>query len=222
MKKVLFLGMVVAIAMTFTSCDKKAEVKKLGEYELTEKADKFGIKLDGGTVLDPVYDEITENSEYGCVMAKLGKETTIVVNGHHVFTGEIVSINAASTADYYVIETPKGLYLWKKGTSYNIGAFKSIAMNGEIVFFESDEGWGATFTNHEPIAPRRFEKVYVVKNKSTHAVLVYTKKTGWTMHDKGGVTDGVRYDTPSKVLEKQLKNFDTSKPYGVLDVNWDL
>ncbi|MBQ8481503.1 MAG: hypothetical protein IJ532_03110 [Alphaproteobacteria bacterium] len=214
--------MVVAIAMAFTSCDKKAEVKKLGEYELIEKGDKLGLKLNGYTVLDPVYDEITENSDYSCVLAKKDKETTFVVGEHSVFTGEVIGITSAATAGYYVVATPKGLYLWKSGTAYSIGAFNSIAMSGEIVFFESDEGWGATFTDHTPIAPRRFEKVYVVRNKDTHAVLVYTKKNGWAMYDKGGVTDGVRYDTPSKVLEKQLKGFDTSKPYGVLDVNWNL
>ena len=60
------------------------------------------------------------------------------------------------------------------------------------------------------------------QNKDTHAVLVYTKKNGWSMHDKGGVTDGVKYDTTSKVLEKQLKKFDTSAPYGVLEVDWKL
>ncbi len=222
MKKILFFGALVAIAMTLTSCDKKAEVKKLGEYELTEKADKLGLKLNGATVLDPVYDEISQNSDYDCVLAKKDNETTFVVNGHTVFTGEVKDIRPAETAGYYVISTPKGLNLWKSGTAYSIGAFDEIVMNGEIVFFKSEEGWGATFTNHEPIAPRRFEKVYVAKNSKTHAVLVYTKKNGWSMHDSGGVTDGVRYDTPSKVLEKQLKNFDTSKPYGVIDVNWDL
>lgn len=222
MKKVLFLGMVVAIAMAFTSCEKKAEVKKLGEYELTEKADKLGIKLNGVTVLEPVYDEISMDSDHGCIIAKQDKETTLVVNGHTVFTGEIQDIRPAETAGYYVISTPKGLSLWKGGTAYSIGAFDEIAMKGEIVFLKSEDGWGATFTNHEPIAPRRFEKVYVAKNSKTHAVLVYTKKNGWSMHDSGGVTDGVRYDTPSKVLEKQLKNFDTSKPYGVIDVSWNL
>jgi len=194
----------------------------LGEYELTEKADKFGIKFNGVTVLDPVYDEITENSDYGCIMAKKDKETTIVVNGYTVFTGEISVITAAATPGYYVIATPKGLYLWKSGSSYNIGAFDAIAMHDEIVFFKSEEGWGATFTDHTPIAPRRFEKVYVAKNKDTHAVLVYTKKAGWSMYNKDGVTDGVKYDTPSKVLEKQLKKFDTSAPYGVLEIDWKL
>ena len=222
MKKFVFLGMLFAIAMAFTSCGQKAEPKMLGEYELTEQGDKLGLKMNGYTVLEPVYDEITQNSDYACVVAKKDKETTLVVGEHTAFTGEVTSIRAAETSGYYIIATPDGLYLWQAGTSKTIGRFDEIAMRDNIVVFKSEDGWGAAFTDHSPIAPRRFEKVYVVKNKDTHAVLVYTKKGGWSMHDKGGVTDGVKYDTTSKVLEKQLKKFDTSAPYGVLDVDWKL
>lgn len=222
MKKLLFWGMIVAIATAFTACDKKTEPKKLGEYELIEQGGKFGLMLDGFNVLSPVYDDIQEVEVYKCIFAKKDNETTIVVNGSEIFTGELKQIKNAATEGYYTIDTPKAKYLWKAQSSYIIGPFEDIVMNGDIAFLKSAEGWGATFTNHNPIAPRRFEKVYVVKNKKTHAVLVYTTKNGWILYDKDGVSDGVRYDIPSKELEKQLKNFDVSKPYGVLEAEWDL
>lgn len=222
MKKLLFFGMIIAIAIAFTACGKKAEPKKLGKYELVEQNDKLGLKLGESTVLECVYDEIIESEPYKCIFANKGHETTIVVNGYSVFNGELGSIEPAETEGYYKIATPDGIYLWKAETAYVIGSFEDIVMVDEIAFLKSADGWGATFTNYIPIAPRRFEKVYVMKNKDTHAVLVYTKKDGWAMYDKDGVSDGLKYDTPSKVLEKQLKKFDTSEPCGVLITDWAL
>lgn len=224
MKKSIILAVFVAIAMTFAfvSCStKKAEPKKLGEYELIEQNGKMGITLNGSTVLAPEYDNITLDSENG-VTAKKGKETTFVYGSYVVFSGEINDLRHAETRGYKVITAREGKYLFKPNSSYCIGAFEDIAMNGNIIFFKGEDGWGATHVGSTPIAPRRFEKVYVVKNKTTEGVLVYSKKDGWSMHDKGGYSDGVKYDTPSKVLEKQLKKYDTSKPYGILEVDWDL
>lgn len=222
MKKLLFFGMIIAIAIAFTACNQKTETEKIGEYELIEQGGKFGLKLDGFTVLSPVYDDIREIEAYQCIFAQKDAETTIVVNGNAIFTGEINLIKNASTVGYYTIATPKGKYLWKAQSSYIIGAFEDIVMDGDIAFLKSAEGWGATFTDHTPIAPRRFEKVYVVNNGNTHAVLVYTTKKGWALYDKDGVSDGLKYDIPSKELEKQLTKFDISKPYGVLETNWNL
>ena len=72
------------------------------------------------------------------------------------------------------------------------------------------------------LAPRKYDKVYIAEGNKTYAILVYSKAGGWTMYDKDGVSDGVRYDTPSKTLEQQLKKFDTSEPHGVLKVDWPL
>lgn len=221
MKKFLFLCVLVAIAIALISCEQK-EPEMLGEYELSEHNGLLGLKLNGSTVLEPLYDEISMSDEYPCVMAKKSGETTLVVGEHVAFTGVVDSVKVAETDGYFVISTPEGKYLWKGGTNDVLGHFNDIAMDNDIVFFKSDEGWGAAFLNHTPIAPRRFEKVYVAKNKDTHAVLVYDKKNGWSMHDKGGFTEGRKYDTSSKVLEKQLKKFDISRPYGVLEVDWKL
>ena len=224
MKKFVFLGMLFAIAMAFTfvSCGEKAQPKMLGEYELIEQNGKFGLKLGEIKVLDPVYEEITLSEEYSCVVAKKDKETSLIVDGHLVFSGEIEAIKNADTPGYFIISTPNGVHLWQGGTGNIIGRFEEVSMSDNIVFFKSEDGWGAAFADHSPIAPHRFEKVYVAKNKDTHAVLVYDKKTGWAMYDKGGVTDGVKYSTSSKALKKQLKKFDTSKPCGVIEVNWKL
>ena len=226
MRKVLFLGSLLAIAMAFTfvSCS-KTEPKMLGEYELTEQDGKFGLKLNGSTVVSTEYSEITEQPEYKAIFARNDAGTTILAAGTTpIVEAEIEKIEQSGTPDYvYVHAGERGIYLWKIGTSSTFGPFADIKLSDGVVFLESsDHNWGATTLDLHGLAPRNFEKVYVAKNKDTFAVLVYTAKTGWAMYNKDGVSNGVKYDTSSKVLEKQLKKFDTSKPCGILEVDWKL
>lgn len=223
MKKLLFLGALVAIAMTYVSCGNKAEVKKLGQYELFEQDGKFGLKQGGAKVLDAVYDEITAQPDYQAIFAKKGAETAILVAGTTPIEATIESINPTEVPEYvYVRAGERGVYLWKIGTSSTIGPMADIVLTDGIVFMESFEhSWGATTLDFHGLAPRNFEKVYVVKNKDKFAVLVYDKK-GWALYNSEGVSNGVKYDTSSKVLEKQLKKFDTSTPCGILEVDWKL
>lgn len=222
MKKffIIMMAGLMVTALSLTSCGQKAEVKKVGEFELTEQQGKLGLKSpDGYIILEPLYDEITENEEYDCIVATNGDETTFLVDGHEAFRGVIKNISPLG--DYQLITTPDGQYLWKPGTNYCIGAFEEIGVLKKAIFLKSSDGWGGAFENHNPIAPRRFEKVYIVENGKTYAIVV-KDKNGWHMYDKGGVTDGVQYDTPSKDLERELKKFDTTKPYGFLTVDWPL
>ena len=228
MKKVLFLGAFVAIAMavSFVSCGNNAEVKKIGEYELFNGQDgKFGLKLNGVNILSADYDEITEKPEYKAIFAQNGSGTAILAGGTTpIIKAKIASIDPSGDPDYVYVRTDdRGTYLWKIGTSVTIGPFADIILTDGFVFLESSEhAWGATTLDLHGLAPRSFEKVYVVKNADQYAVLVYNKKNGWSMYNKDGVSNGVKYNTSSKVLEKQLKKFDTSKPCGVLDVDWKL
>ena len=226
MKKLLFFGLFVAIAMTvtFVSCNGKAEVKKVGEYELFQQDGKFGLKLNGVTELPPVYSEISEKTEYKAIFAQNDEGTTILAAGTTpIADAKIEAIEPTDAPEYvYVRTSERGVYLWKIGTSSTIGPMADIVLTEGIVFMESFEhSWGATTLDFHGLAPRAFEKVYVLKNGDKIAVLVYDKK-GWTMYDSDGVSNGVKYDTSSKVLEKQLKKFDVSKPFGVLEVDWKL
>ena len=227
MRKFLFLWICVATAMAFTfvSCGGKAQPKMLGEYELTEQNGKFGLKLNGSTILSTDYSEITEQPEYKAIFARNGAGTTILAAGTTpIVEAKIEKIEQSGTPDYvYVHAGERGTYLWKIGTSSTFGPFTDIKLSDGVVFLESsDHNWGATTLDLHGLAPRAFEKVYVAKNKDTFAVLVYTQKNGWAMYNKDGVSNGVKYDTSSKVLEKQLKKFDTSKPCGILEVDWKL
>lgn len=226
MKKLLLLGTIVAIAMMFTSCgEKKAESKKIGEYDLVEQGGKLGVNYDGYVVLAPEYDEISE--QYSSLFAKKSDgTTTIIARRSEVLTAKIDNISPTIDPEYFVIGTAGKVYLWKKGSGYLRGPFNDVVLvasenNGTFVFCSDDNGWGVmNFT--ASMAPRNYEKVYIADGNKTHAVLVYSKASGWAMYDNVGVTDGVRYDTPSKTLEQQLKKFDTSAPYGVLRVDWPL
>lgn len=224
MRKLLFLGACVAIVTAFTSCGSKSEPKMVGEYELFEQDGKFGLKQGGAKVLDAVYDEITAQPDYQAVFAKKGAETTILVAGTTPIEAAIESINPTEVPEYvYVRAGERGTYLWKIGTSSTIGPFADIVLTDGIVFLKSAENtWGATTLDFHGLAPRNFEKVYIVKNKDKSAVLVYDKKNGWAMYNQDGVSNGEKYNASSKVLEKQLKKFDVSEPCGILEVDWKL
>ena len=227
MKKLLFFGAFVAIAMavSFVSCGGNAEVKKIGEYELFGKDGKFGLKQNGSTVLSADYKEITERTEYKAIFAEGGGGTTILAGGSTpIVEAKIASIDPTDNPEYVYVRTgERGTYLWKIGTSSTFGPMFDIVLAKGFVFMEGfDHNWGATTLDLHGLAPRSFEKVYVVMNKEKSAVLVYDKKNGWAMYNQDGVSNGEKYNTSSKVLEKQLKKFDTSKPCGVFEVDWKL
>ena len=227
MKKLFFLLVCVAIATTagvLTSCDKK-ETKKLGSYELVETKGLFGLKDSTGyTILSPEFKEIKEMPEYKAVFAE--KEdglTTIVTKSYTVLDDvKISSLEPTGNPDYvYIKGEGNKMWLLQLETSYCIGPFPEIRLVYDIVFLKDDGKWGAATLDHTGLAPRTFERVIVVKNDKTRAVLVKDAK-GWAMYDQDGVSDGVRYDSSSKELEKQVKTLNVAEDVVVTKVNWPL
>jgi len=232
-KRVLFslmLGaMVIALASVFCSCDSKKEAVKVGPYEQTEVNGKFGIKdADGHVVLAPEYDKLEWRADWDALIADKGDLSTIVVNGSVVLDGvDVSSFEPVEGTEYVYIksfsESAEGsvVRLWKVKSSYLIGPFNDIKLIGDIVFMNTNGDWGAATLDHNGLAPRKYERIIIVKTDKTRAVLV-KDKSGWAMFDKDGVSDGVRYDTPSKVLEKQIKQLGVDGEIAVVDVNWNL
>ncbi|MBR1825357.1 MAG: hypothetical protein IJ770_02090 [Alphaproteobacteria bacterium] len=228
-KRVLFtflLGALIIAAMSlFISCDSKKEVKKVGAYELTEVNGKFGLKdSTGHVVLAPEYGEIIDKPGYQAVFAKShGGLTTIVAGGYTpIVEAKIDSIVPTGTEKYaYVYCNQRGVYLWHFGASSAIGPFTDLRLIEDIVFLNTDGKWGAATLDHNGLAPRKFDRVIVVKTDKTMAVLVKDAK-GWAMFDKDGVTDGKPYDTPAKVLEKQVKSLNVEGDVAVVKVGWKL
>ena len=226
MKKVLFSVFAVAIAIaavSLSSCSKK-EAKKVGSYELTEANGKVGLKSEGGSVvLSPEFDEIEEKAEYKAVFAKQGDLTSIVVNSSVVASG--INIEAVEpcedNADYAYIKADGRKMLWKVGSSSTFGPFEDIKLIDGIVFMCQDGKWGAATIDLKGLAPRRFERVIVVKNDPHLAVLVKDSK-GWEMFDGEGVSNGQRYDISPKALDKQIKSLKCDDAIAVRTVDWKL
>ncbi len=226
MKKVLFfVAAAIAVATTgmFTSCTSK-EVKKVGEYELTEANGKVGLKNEGGSVvLAPEFDEIENKEEYKAVFAKQGDLTSIVVNSSVVASGiNIESVDACEdNAEYAYIKADGKKMLWKIGSSSTYGPFEDIKLIDDIVFMLQDGKWGAATLDLRGLAPRKFDRVLIVKNDPHMAVLVKDAK-GWSMFDADGVSNGQRYDTNAKTLDKQVKALKCDDAIAVVKVNWKL
>jgi len=228
MKKVLFL-LVAAIAVAafsvFTSCSNKQEAKKIGEYEITEANGKVGLKNEGGSVvLAPEFDEIENKEEYKAVFAKQGDLTSIVVNSSVVASGiNIESVEACeSNPDYAYIKADGKKMLWRIGSSSTFGPFEDIKLIDGIIFMSQEGKWGAATTDLRGLAPRSYSKVYVVKNGDDLAVLVKAKH-GWEMYTgDGGVSNGSRYDIPTKKLEPKIKALKLEGEVGVAKVDWKL
>lgn len=227
MKKVLFsmlLGaMCITVASVFTSCDgAKKEAQKIGEYELTENAGKLGLKDGSHIILDAKYDKITDAPSYKAIFAEKGDLTTIVSNGYVVLEDiDITAFEPTGNPDYVYVKSASAVRLWQPGTSYVVGPFADIKLIDNIVFLNDDGKWGAATTDHNGLAPRKFDKLFIVKNGDKMAVLV-KDKSGWALYDQNGVSDGQRYDTSSKVLDKQVKALKLSDDIGVIDVKWAL
>ena len=228
MKKLFFLLVCVAIATTagvLTSCDTKKETKKLGSYELVETNGLFGLKdSTGRTILSPEFLEIKEMPQYKAVFAKKeGDLTTIVTKTYMVLDDvKLSSLEPTGNPDYvYIKGEANKNWLWRLESSYCVGPFEDIRLIEDIVFLKDDGKWGAATLDHTGLAPRTFERVIVVKNDKTRAVLVKDAK-GWAMYDQNGVSDGVRYDSSSKELEKQVKTLNVAEDVVVTKVNWPL
>ncbi len=225
MKKVLFFvaAAIAVAAVSFTSCSNK-EVKKVGDYELTEANGKYGLKSEGGSVvLAPEFDEIVEDTVNKAVFAKTGDLTSIVVNSSVIASG--INIEAVEpvvgNTEYAYIKADGKKMLWKIGTSSTFGPFEDIKLIDDIVFMCQEGKWGAATIDLRGLAPRKFERVLIVKNDPHMAVLVKDAK-GWQMFDADGVSNGQRYDTNSKTLDKQVKALKCDDAIAVLKVNWKL
>ena len=228
MKKVLFsllLGaMCIAVAGVFGSCSGKKEAKKIGEYEMTEANGKVGLKNDAGSVvLAPEFDEIEEKAEYKAVFAKTGDLTSIVVNSSVIASGiQIEEVTPCEdNAEYAYIKADGKKMLWKIGSSSTFGPFEDIKLIEDIIFMQQDGKWGAATTSFQGLAPRRFERVLIVKNDPHMAVLVKDAK-GWEMFDGEGVSNGQRYDISPKALDKQIKSLKCDDAIAVKKVDWKL
>lgn len=225
MKKKLFFGLLfaalcVATMSVFTSCEQKKEMQKIGEYELTEKEGKFGLKEGTRVLLDIEYDKIAEAPDYNAILAVKGDETTVLSNGYAAFSAVIDSIVPAE-GDYVLVYSSGKMRLWQKGTTYVVGPFTEVKLVDNIVFLNDEGKWGAATTDHTGLAPRKFDKVFIVKNGDKLAVLV-KDKSGWALYDKDGVSDGQRYNISPKVLEKQVKSLKLAGDIGVIEVKWQL
>jgi len=226
MKKIIFLlvaAIAVAAVSALTSCS-NTEKKKLGKYELTESNGKFGLKSEGGSVvLAPEFDEIVEDTVNKAVFAKTGDLTSIVVNSSVIASGiKIESVEAVEgNPDYAYIHADGKVLLWKIGTSSTFGPFEDVKLIDDIVFMSQDGKWGAATTDLRGLAPRRFDRVLIVKNEPHLAVLVKDAK-GWAMYDADGVSNGQRYDISPKALDKQIKSLKSDDAIGVFEVDWKL
>ncbi|MBQ9034475.1 MAG: hypothetical protein IJ099_00750 [Alphaproteobacteria bacterium] len=221
MKKLLLLVAVVAMCFLVTSCEKK-EAVKLGDCELTEANGKFGLKYEGQTLLYPEFERIT--LEAGMYMAVKDGETTVLEGTSHsqLLTDKIESIVPAEQKGFYYIKAANNRNYLFKGTS-TWGPFEEIILQDNYTFLRTDGKWGvASVAPRIGLAPRNYTKVYIVKNKSTFAVLVYDGKT-WQMFDDKGVIDGAQYEISAKELNRQMKKAKFPEiSVGVVEVDWKL
>lgn len=220
----------IAVSAVFSACDSKKEIKKIGDYELTEANGLFGLKgADGRVILPTEFAKIEEH--FGAVIADdKDEKSTIVVNGTVIAENlDVSSFEPIDGTDYIYIKTAPNseegqtTRLWKSGTSDIMGPFADIVLIDDILFLNSEGYWGAATLSHQGLAPRQFEMLYVVKNGNKLAVLVKSKK-GWEMYSgNGGVSNGVRYDIAPKKLEKQIQALKLGdKEIAVANVDWKL
>ncbi len=225
MKKVLFtllLGAMCIATGMMISCDSKKESKKLGSYEITEKDGKVGLKdSTGHEVLSAEYDKVEQ--QFDAVIAEREDLSTIVVGSSVIASGiQIESIDQVEgNPDYAYIRADGRKMLWKKGSSSTYGPFDDICLIDNVIFMKADNKWGAATLDFRGLAPRQYEKVIIVKNERTMAVLVKDAK-GWAMFDGDGVSNGNRYDISPKALEKQVKALNVDGDIAVCSVNWKL
>ena len=234
MKKfVIFMMTALCAVVLISSCqNKKDQGTPLAGNEslLTfEKASKYGLKSsDGRQILTCEYDSISYNKEFKLIVAKKGDETSLLdVSGFNILTDQVVSmqtsacgldvqgcyVKTASGHAYYIASpTLRKRYDIKGSGCW--GKMEEIVLVGQYLFFKDGGKWGAATVNSKGLAPRKFDKVYIVENDKTFGVLVNDGE--WKLYDSGGVSEGDRYDLSSKDIVKQLKKSDVSAPYGLL------
>lgn len=220
--------LMTAVASVLISCDDKKSEMKVGPYTLFEQDGLLGLKDSiGQVVLSPKFNKIEANPEYNDVIIATTEpagEATILEGEYPIIEDVVIDSIVRSEVSIYAYiysATKGGIYLWEVGKSLATGPFTDIEIIDDVIFLNTDGKWGATTTNHHGLAPRKFDKLFIVKNGSMSAV-VTCDKDGYTMYDKDGVSEGVRYDTPSKDLEREIKKFNVVGDIGVINVNWPL
>lgn len=224
MKKLLFWVAMVAMCFIVTSCGKKQQNVMLGDCELIVAEGRYGLSFDGHTLLAPEYDTITLDEKAGVYLAQKGDDATLIdVNFKQILlTDRVEAIVPADQPGFYYVKAANNRNYLFKGTS-TWGPFEEIILQDNYTFLQTDGKWGvASVAPRVGLAPRYFTKVYIVKNKSTFAVLVYNGKT-WQMFDDKGVIDGAQYEISAKELNRQMKKAKFPEiPVGVVEVDWNL
>lgn len=224
MKKLLLLIAMVAMCILVTSCEEK-KVVMLGDCELTEANGKFGLRFEGLTILSNDFTEIKLDEQAHVYLAtREGGLVSFVDAKTHstLFSDYIEGISPANTPDFFYVKTADNkTYLVKGSTTW--GPFETIILQDNYVFMQDNGKWGvASISPRVGLAPRNYVKIYIVKNKSTFAVLVNDGEA-WKMFDDDGVTNGAAYDLSSKILEREIGKITLPEAsIGVLDVAWDL
>lgn len=226
MRKSIIFGVLALVAMLICSCSqgkKEVSVPLTGDLVSFEKNGKYGVKNGEVTLVDARFESISYNQSVNVLEAVNADETTLfALDGSQLF----------SAKDFFTEPAGEGFFRMKAGEKvYMIGTgaikgswgpFADIQINGNYLFFKGEDGWGIATVDHKGLAPRRYEKAYVVDNGKEIGVLV-KNRDGWALFDKTGVTDGVQYDISPKQLAKQLAKIKLpAEPYGVIKVDWKL
>lgn len=227
MRKCIFIfGVLAFTAMLFCSCSegkKDVTVPLTGDLVTFEKNGKFGVKNGEVTIVDARFDAISYNQSVNVLEAVSADETTLFgLDGGQLFSAKDFTTEPAGDGFFRMKAGEKTYLIGTGAVKGSWGPFDDIQISGNYLFFRGEDGWGIATTDHRGLAPRRFSKAYVVDNGKTFGVLVMNRD-GWALYDKTGVSDGVQYDIPSKVLAKQVAKLKLpAEPYGVIKVSWDL
>jgi len=226
MRKSIFIFGIALCAMLVCSCESKKEatVPLTGNLVTFTQNDKVGVKTtEGVTLVSADYDAVTFNESVNVIEAVNADETTLFgLDGGQLFSAK--DFTTEPTGDgFFRMKAGEKTYLIATGAvKGSWGPFEDIQISGPYLFFKSDDGWGIATIDHRGLAPRRYEKAYVVDNGKEIGVLV-KNRDGWALFDKTGVTDGVQYDISPKQLAKQLTKIKwPAEPYGVIKVDWKL
>ena len=225
MRKSIFIFGIALCAMLVCSCESKKDVTVplTGDLVSFEKNGKFGVKNGEVTLIDAQFDVISYNDKVNVIEALSADETTLFsLDGSQLFSAKDFTTEPAGEGFFRMKAGEKTYMIGTGAVKGSWGPFEDIQISGPYLFFKSDDGWGIATTDHRGLAPRRYEKAYVVDNGKEIGVLV-KNRDGWALFDKTGVTDGVQYDISPKQLAKQLTKIKLpAEPYGVIKVDWKL
>ena len=225
MRKSIFIFGIALCAMLVCSCESKKDVTVplTGDLVSFEKNGKYGVKNGEVTLIDAQFDVISYNDKVNVIEAMSGEETTLFgLDGSQLFSAKDFTTEPAGEGFFRMKAGEKTYMIGTGAIKGSWGPFEDIQISGPYLFFKSDDGWGIATTDHRGLAPRRYEKAYVVDNGKEIGVLV-KNRDGWALFDKTGVTDGVQYDISPKQLAKQVAKLKLpAEPYGVIKVDWKL